>query len=216
MVRFSQATPTLRLWMPPTKVNKTHSTSSATPLYMVLLLNSPKRDHFYQDRLGTSIGKTQKRYPFPYIQLPLQTRPPTPPSAWEWTATCTGGETSFRCFLVLAKKHDQFAKTGSGQALEKLKNRRHFISANRDFVGDFSGHTVSKDCLFEPYIYMYIYTIILPRQARDKHRENSKKGPFFVSLRVMARGHSTSSRRPPKRGERWRGVEEEEAEGSRC
>ena len=39
-MRFSQAMPTLRLWMPPTKVNKTHSTSSATPLYMVLLLTT--------------------------------------------------------------------------------------------------------------------------------------------------------------------------------
>jgi hypothetical protein len=28
--------------------------------------------------------------------------------------------------------------------------------------------------------HLYIKTIILPRQARDKHRENSKKRPFFL------------------------------------
>ena len=32
----------------------------------------------------------------------------------------------------------------------------------------------SKKGLFEPFIYIYI-TMILPRQARDKHREHSKK-----------------------------------------
>jgi hypothetical protein len=36
---------------------------------------------------------------------------------------------------------------------------------------------VRKNGLFEPYIYSK--TNILPRQARDKHRENSKKGTVF-------------------------------------
>jgi hypothetical protein len=27
---------------------------------------------------------------------------------------------------------------------------------------------------------LYIKTIVLPRQAQDKHRENSKKMPFFA------------------------------------
>jgi hypothetical protein len=33
--------------------------------------------------------------------------------------------------------------------------------------------------------HLYIKTNILPRQARDKHRENSKKGPFFLRTSVM-------------------------------
>ena len=39
-------------------------------------------------------------------------------------------------------------------------------------------HVASINGLFEPFF--YIKTNILPRQARDKHRENSKKGPFFL------------------------------------
>jgi hypothetical protein len=31
--------------------------------------------------------------------------------------------------------------------------------------------------------HLYIKTNILPRQARDKHRENSKKMPFFAGVR---------------------------------
>jgi hypothetical protein len=38
---------------------------------------------------------------------------------------------------------------------------------------------VSKNGLFEPYI--YIYTHILPRQARNKHRENTQKRTVYVS-----------------------------------
>jgi hypothetical protein len=34
--------------------------------------------------------------------------------------------------------------------------------------------------------HLYIKTNILPRQARDEHRENSKKRPFFSYLRVRA------------------------------
>jgi hypothetical protein len=30
--------------------------------------------------------------------------------------------------------------------------------------------------------HFYIKTIILPKQARDKHRENSKKMPFFAPV----------------------------------
>jgi hypothetical protein len=40
-----------------------------------------------------------------------------------------------------------------------------------------------KTALFEPFIYLKIN--ILPRQARDKHGENSKKVPF--SLRDWCR-----------------------------
>jgi hypothetical protein len=33
--------------------------------------------------------------------------------------------------------------------------------------------------------HLYIKTNILPRQARDKHRENSKKMPFFLGFLAM-------------------------------
>jgi hypothetical protein len=39
----------------------------------------------------------------------------------------------------------------------------------------------AKDGIFEPFV--YIKTIILPRQARDKHRESTpKKMPFFAPV----------------------------------
>eukprot|EP01046_Picozoa_sp_COSAG06_P022624 COSAG06_NODE_1763_length_8449_cov_184.922275_3_plen_56_part_00 len=52
-----------------------------------------------------------------------------------------------------------------------------------------------KNVLFEPFIYK---TIFLPRQARDTHRENSKKngvslGAAVLSLRSLLSG--TNDRR---------------------
>jgi hypothetical protein len=44
--------------------------------------------------------------------------------------------------------------------------------------------------------HLYIKCIILPRQARDKHRENSKKVPF--SLRVSARCRLSCRQRPQR------------------
>jgi hypothetical protein len=56
-----------------------------------------------------------------------------------------------------------------------------------------------KTALFEPFIHKKIN--ILPRQARDKHRENSKKGPFSRS--TSPRGYlrtKTSGGRWPTSG----------------
>jgi hypothetical protein len=39
--------------------------------------------------------------------------------------------------------------------------------------------------------HLYIKTNILPRQARDKHRENSKKMPFFAGLDYPLHPHLT-------------------------
>jgi hypothetical protein len=44
--------------------------------------------------------------------------------------------------------------------------------------------------------HLYIKCIILPRQARDKHRENSKKVPFSRSCCLSS---SWSTRSPPCR-----------------
>jgi hypothetical protein len=45
--------------------------------------------------------------------------------------------------------------------------------------------------------HLYIKNEHLPRQARDKHRENSKKGPFF--LRCVCRVWSFMFKHPPLR-----------------
>ena len=41
--------------------------------------------------------------------------------------------------------------------------------------------------------HLYIKTIILPRQARDKHRENSKKDAVFRTAAALARYFVVSS-----------------------
>ena len=43
--------------------------------------------------------------------------------------------------------------------------------------------------------HLYIKCIILPRQARDKHRENSKKGRFLQRFARLTVGHRASSHR---------------------
>jgi hypothetical protein len=39
--------------------------------------------------------------------------------------------------------------------------------------------------------------IVLPRQARDKHRKNSQKGPFFLSCSTSGTGADTPLLRCP-------------------
>ena len=50
-------------------------------------------------------------------------------------------------------------------------------SRGRDLVPDFTGEKTGF------LRYLYIKVIFLPRQARDKHRENSKKGRFLAASR---------------------------------
>eukprot|EP01046_Picozoa_sp_COSAG06_P017324 COSAG06_NODE_1172_length_10425_cov_7.741042_7_plen_93_part_00 len=45
------------------------------------------------------------------------------------------------------------------------------------------GAAGEKTALFQPFVYKMI---ILPRQARDKHRENSKKGRFLAEIKDAA------------------------------
>jgi hypothetical protein len=63
------------------------------------------------------------------------------------------------------------------------------------YYGGWGYYLASNNGLFEPFAYK---TSILPRQARDKHRENSKKRPFvlrtraLVTLQCEATSHLTS------------------------
>ena len=59
---------------------------------------------------------------------------------------------------------------------------------------------VSKNGLFEPFI--YINAIVLPRQARDKHRENSPRKAVFPQgyrcISIDSLGHGDSASPPEK------------------
>jgi hypothetical protein len=74
----------------------------------------------------------------------------------------TWGEEGY--FKMVWDFTDEFNVTHSSCGVGKVR-KRHFLS------------------------HLYIKINILPRQARDEHRENSKKVPF--SLRVLSRGCRT-------------------------
>ena len=42
--------------------------------------------------------------------------------------------------------------------------------------------------------HLYLKCIILPRQARDKHRENSKRGRFLAAARAGVQAHAKALR----------------------
>jgi hypothetical protein len=71
-------------------------------------------------------------------------------------------------------RNDHFAKTGSGQTWGKLKKKMPFFAPRGTFGR-------KRSYLQKPafWSHLYIKTNILPRQARDKHRENSKKSAFL-------------------------------------
>jgi hypothetical protein len=66
-------------------------------------------------------------------------------------------------------KNHLFAKTGSGQTQGKLKKRDRFLAVYRLQLP--SPGCVWRHCLRN----LYLKCIILPRQARDKHRESTQK-----------------------------------------
>jgi hypothetical protein len=49
-----------------------------------------------------------------------------------------------------------------------------------------------RDACFPHRCHLYIKTIILPKQARDKHRENSKKDAVFRTAAAIAAAISLS------------------------
>eukprot|EP01046_Picozoa_sp_COSAG06_P049348 COSAG06_NODE_7579_length_2453_cov_1.578590_1_plen_133_part_00 len=84
-----------------------------------------------------------------------------------------------------------FTKTGSGQTYvgKRAQNLFRWTFLKEDTQAELHSPEASacfrrcEKCLFLSHL--YIKTTILPRQARDKRRENSKKVPF--SLRSSAR-----------------------------
>ena len=77
------------------------------------------------------------------------------------------------CFLrshfLSVTKNDHFAKTGSGQSSSTC-DKNHSVKWSVSQALGASGVRTSRVLR-----HLYIKAIILPRQARDKHRENSKK-----------------------------------------
>ena len=79
------------------------------------------------------------------------------------------GEKAAAAGAALTDRHVAVAASAAGT---EAVRKRHFLS------------------------HLYIKCIILPRQARDEHRENSKKVPF--SLRVSARCRLSCRQRPQR------------------
>jgi hypothetical protein len=91
---------------------------------------------------------------------------------------------SIFCALFDTKNTRVFTKTGSGQTQEKLKRRttpRLFMQAGSSAARRFGawrtmaiwGRCLGRNRRF--CANFIVKMIILPRQARDKHRENSEK-----------------------------------------
>ena len=145
----------------------------------------------YQDRLGINVvKKTPKRRRvwssfFTHIEvlsarLVGSGRIPSAASLLSSASRARLGRrcaetTSPLCDAVLIWYYSKpriFAKTGSGQTCGKFQNDLILLVcavvgplwATKGF-----GFFGAENAI---YIYIYIYTIILPRQARDKHRES--------------------------------------------
>jgi hypothetical protein len=134
------------------------------------------------------------------VSLPARTAPPGVPPlsyregdnrysygrSWDSAAVYIGQDGShrptvrengsFEPFIsIYQHKCDHFTKTGSGQNQGKLSSKTVFsqVGTGRFDIGKKTGF-LSHLC---------INTIFLPRQARDKHRENSKKARFLEVVR---------------------------------
>jgi hypothetical protein len=81
-------------------------------------------------------------------------------------------------FAPFDTKSDRFTKAGSKQTSEKLRGKGVLCRAKLT-AGRLIRTTVRKRHFFR---HLYIKCIILPRQARDKHRENSKEVPLSRRL----------------------------------
>jgi hypothetical protein len=87
---------------------------------------------------------------------------------------CGGGILKAEENLADATKYPEFKGNYASVDSHKFTQarRRHFLS------------------------HLYIKCIILPRQARDEHRENSKKVPFSLSRVVAPAGTTATTPRP--------------------
>jgi hypothetical protein len=141
-----------------------------------------KMPSFFQDRLGTTIRKVDLREReraafFSYLSL-----------QWMWTRVATepgcGKHHLLRHFYV---KCHHFTKTDSGQTYGKLKKEWRCSQAgayrrqgqawllwptNRDDFG-YDWQMVEPNAFLR--YHFILKPIILPRQARDKHRESTQK-----------------------------------------
>ena len=82
-----------------------------------------KNDHFHQDRLGTDIGKTQKKMHFPQDDEP---QPFLCRTTRRYGRQRSGGYTKTLSFPTFVLQNDPFTKTGSGQLQGKLKTQPCF------------------------------------------------------------------------------------------
>ena len=140
-----------------------------------------------EDRLGTNTGKTQKRDASSCsARAPRRGRRERPPLA-------------LRCEKRPLRRHfrtqkDRFAKTGSGRNIvgERKQHYKKEGVVCRDL------HRLARRALrgaknATSLRHLYTKCIILPRQTRDKHRENSKNEWRFLRS-VVIEQHSTAFR----------------------
>ena len=114
-------------------------------------------------------------------------------------ATAVFAPVSFlRPFRFCMEKRS-FVKTGSVQALAgQLKQNGVCLHAGLPRLpGNLHGTPQVRKCHFLRQF--YIKCIILPRQARDKHKENSKKCRFLAAVGGRRLRHYCSDRGRPHR-----------------
>jgi hypothetical protein len=125
---------------------------------------------FYQDRLGTNIGKALKKR----TVLPQAKPSRSPALVRKHTHTYTHTHTHSRrksCSCRVSR-----APTQAPCVLSVFLHAGHWTS--HVTVAATVTHVARKRHFLS---HLYIKCIILPRQARDEHRKNSKKVPFSLS-----------------------------------
>jgi hypothetical protein len=104
--------------------------------------------------------------------------------------------------LIKKYKTHRFTKTGSGHTQENLPkegDHRCFLAVARDGTPAPNRYPARKRHFLS---HLYIKCIILPRQARDKHRENSKKVPFSQVAAIRERPVVAAAKGRPERDRR--------------
>jgi hypothetical protein len=130
------------------------STSSSGTKAKAFVRPLPTTAYIYQDRLGTNIGKAlTKREAF--------------------SRRCDQSEYGQQVVIYMRDEAGVESAVGA-----RLPDGGAW-TASRTVDYHVSYRPVSKNAVFL-LSHLYIKTNILPRQARDKHSESSKKRPFFL------------------------------------
>ena len=128
---------------------------------------------FYQDRLGTNVGKPQNKSRF------LQPPPPPLREALLNLFPCCGKSGSRQYTQLDTAADDDEASDAGGESRAAQTG-----DGNDDDDDDSATEDEKEGLRGKNTDHFILKTIILPRPARDKHRENSKMGPALSQHRL--------------------------------